>query len=45
MTPQEGKKDGSMPFWLGMLWVIALLWIAGYVILGMLGSSPFTPSG
>ena len=41
----EKTKDGGMPAWLALLWVGFLVWIVGYVVINMLGTSPWTPAG
>ena len=41
----ERTKDGGMPAWLVLLWVGFLTWVVGYVVINLLGTSPWTPAG
>ncbi len=38
------RKDGGMPAWLALLWAGFLIWIVGYVIIHLLGPTPWTPA-
>lgn len=33
---KKTHKEGGMPFWLILLWFFFLLWIVGYIIVGLL---------
>ncbi len=41
----ERTKDGGMPAWLMLLWAGFLAWVVGYVVINLLGTSPWTPAG
>lgn len=41
---EKAHKDGGMPAWLIFLWVGFLIWIVGYIVINLLGPTPWTPA-